>query len=234
MAAAPENIDTLTATSARQLLLDDQHMAREWFNRTFSRLIREISADIASANNAHRRFASGADVSNHASVVIAFTHTALHALITSAQLLISGYPVPSGHMMRQYAECSVMALMCAVTETGVFERYDRDPQKFPVHKSLEMLSRKEIRKAVEASIGFSHEEYLKFVRAMRFFDKLSHASALVIGHSIVFSKAGGLVLGSHIDTSKRKEYRKTLTHYGPAARVYERMVQTIAPLLSHV
>jgi hypothetical protein len=134
-------------------------------------------------------------------------------------------------MMRQYAECSVMALMCAVSETGVFDRYSENPKIFPVHDSLDLLGRKSIRKPIEERLNFSHEEYKKFARAMKFFDKLSHASPLVIGHSVVFAKAGGMVIGSHYDTSKRKEYKRSLQQYRMAALLLERLYKAIAPLL---
>lgn len=230
-ASPPQSIDRLTAAEAKVLLLDDQRHSREWFSRTFAGLIRETAVAIARLNNEHRSFSESVEGSRRAAIVVAFTHTAFHSLVTSAQLLISGYPVPSGHMMRQYAECSVMALMCAVEETGVYAAYDADPQRFEVHKSMDMLSRKSIRKSIEGRVGFSHVEYLKFVRAMKFFDKLSHASPLVIGHSVVFSKRGGLVIGSHFDTAKRREYKKSFQQYGKAASMLEALVRAIAPIV---
>ena len=151
-------IDTLTADQGKALLLDDHLLAREWFRRTFSRLVRETAVEVARVHNAQRHFASKLARSERAAAVLGFTHTALHSLVTSVQLLLSGYPVLSGHMMRQYAECSVMAVLCAVTETEVFDRYIANPQAYPVHQCMELMGRRSIRKPVEDRSSFSHEE----------------------------------------------------------------------------
>jgi hypothetical protein len=105
--------------------------------------------------------------------------------------------------MRQFAEASAMAMLCADPTNGVFEKYQADRRHYPVHKSLDLVTTKRVAPSLQNLLGMDRERFQQFARDMRLFDHHSHASALSLSYLVMFTKRGGLVLGSQVDPTKR-------------------------------
>jgi len=196
---APIVVDRLSAGDVRSFVFSDNAEAQRWFAKVFSADIRSATQEFARAWNRYRALADAIALEKRPAEVLLFVHTALNSILTSFHLLVSGYPVPSGNLMRQFAECVAMALMCADKSLNVFDRYVANRRQFPIHKALDLVTQERISRSLQKKLHLDKQGYSEFIQVMKFYDTLSHASAMTLGHTFMFSQMGGLVLGSQAE-----------------------------------
>ena len=155
--------------------------------------------------------------------VLLFLYTAIDNVLTSLHLLISGFLAPSGNLMRHFAEAAAMALLCSHPKIDTFDRFYENPGKFPMHKVLDLVSRK---KNVDL-LGLNKGGWEQFKEATRFYDKFSHASALSTASKLVFSTPGGLAMGGEFDSEKVGDYRKEIHLRASAMAAISHMLENI-------
>lgn len=135
-----------------------------------------------------------------------FVFTAFNSLFVSCHLLISGFLVPSGNLMRQYAEAYAMALLCSHHELDVLRRFDKDPGRFPVHNAVQLVrNRRNMR-----VLNINARGWASFETISKWYDHYSHASVLSLATVAVLKTPGSLILGGEFDDGKREAYRKEL------------------------
>jgi len=95
----------------------------------------------------------------HCAEVQLFIHTAYNSLISSLHLLVSGYPVGSGHLMRHFVESIAMALMCSDLRIGVYQAYAANRKHFDMASAPDRLKQKPVRRILESALGFDSDAW---------------------------------------------------------------------------
>src|ERR1035437_10197554 len=160
----PIVVDRLTATDVRSLVFSDNAEAQRWFAKFFSADIRSTTQEFARAWNRYRALADEIAQEKRPAEVLLFVHTALNSILTAFHLLVSGYPVPSGNLMRQFGECVAMALMCADKSLSVFDRYVGNRRQFPIHKALDLVTQERISRSLQKNLHLDKQGYSEFIR----------------------------------------------------------------------
>ena len=131
-----------------------------------------------------------------------FMHAAFNNVLSSTNLIVAGFPLPSGHLMRHTAECLAMALLIADAQSGVLERFLRERTKYPVQDAVALLRRPKRWRRVVAILGLADEGANLLVDLAKFYSGFSHSGAFALGYHFVFAVEGGLVLGAEFDPDK--------------------------------
>ena len=139
--------------------------------------------------------------------VQSFMFSSANSLLTSFHLLINGFSIPAGNLMRHWSEALAMALLCSDSRIDTFRLLDANPAQFPVQKAPDIVMRKNNARI----LGLSKKGWLKFQRANAIYQKYSHASALSVASMFLMTGDGGLIIGSEFDPGKIKSYEKELS-----------------------
>lgn len=221
----------MTAEDVRKVVLTDNEATRKRFRKTFTKEIRETTALLARAQNDFRRLEQVTPVDHRPATVLFFLHGAFNSLLTSLHLLISGFPVPAGNMMRHYSECLAMAMLCTVEKCGIYERYRSRDAPFRAHKAVSTATQGKMARALEDALGVDPVMWKRYADLMKFFDEHSHASDLAMSYALMFGGEGGLVLGAEFDPKKRKQYKVELSSRKQAAHILRDVINRVSPLL---
>lgn len=156
------------------------------------------------------------------SYVAGFLFSALNNLVSSFHLLISGFLVPSGNLMRQYFEAASVAILLSKKELRFFERLEKEGRKFPSHKALGYVGRH------LSKFNIRRNNWNEFERLYKFFDPHSHASPFSLAAACIdFSLIGNMFLGSGYDPEKRRIYKKDIDMRISAAKCLENIAKGI-------
>ncbi|HKO20815.1 MAG TPA: hypothetical protein VJU82_18215 [Acidobacteriaceae bacterium] len=227
----PTVIDRLTQARVMELLFSVDQQPQEEFRHHFANELQLAAEAIADGFNAYKELSDQVSIEHRNAIIMLFLHTTINSLYSSLHLLVSGYPVPAGHMMRQFSESAAMAMLCADTELDVYARYAADPAKYPVHKAVHFVLRKDISESLRKSLAFQADGYAQFARVMKFYDKLSHISVVALGHAIQFTPSGGLAFGPQFDPTKVEIYRLELRRIRSACRTVRLLAAALTAVL---
>lgn len=157
-----------------------------------------------------------------------FLYGAFNSLLTSSHLLISGFTIPAGNLMRSWAEAIAMALLCSDERIKTFEDLKTNPRKFPVHKALDMVKQKKNAQILD----INKRGWDSFQRISAFFNDYSHSSVFSLSNIAILSQPGSLaVLGSGFDADKVGNYRKEIILRISACKA---MIDTIKVVEMHL
>lgn len=186
-------------------ILNDTKATREQFLSTFPVPIKELTDFL---KELYDRLADLDDSlpreNRRAALVEAFMFNSSNSLLTSFHLLINGFQVPSGNLLRQWFEALAMALLCSDSRIDTFGKLDADPDQFPVHKAPDLVMRNNNARV----LGIKKEVWLKIQKSYNFYHKYSHASVLSVASMFSMSGKGGFIIGGEFDTGKIKAYEK--------------------------
>lgn len=191
--------------------------------RLFSNHFREdIDRTIATLADAYSVFESmQQDIENdeRTATVQMFLHSCFNSIITSLHLLVSGFPVPSGHLMRHFMEALSMALLCCDDRTGVYQVFSNNRFKYPVHKAPSRLRQKETKKILKERLEFDEEGWETSMKIHKLYDLLSHESLTSLAYQITLEGRDNLILGASFDEGKLIEYRAEMSRRRTSAEV---------------
>ncbi len=157
-----------------------------------------------------------------------FLYSAFNSLLTSFHLLISGFTIPAGNLMRSWAEAIAMALLCSDERIKAVEALKTNPRKFPVHKALDMVKQKKNAQILD----INKKGWDSFQRISAFFNDYSHSSVFSLANMAMLSQPGSLVpLGSGFDVDKVGNYRKEINLRISACKV---MIDTMKVVEMHL
>lgn len=229
-----DQIQSFTSTEFAEIITGSNDAARAAFNNAFPRRIAPIAEAAAIAHRELARFATLRSPDERVHTVYLFLHGALNNTVTSTHLLVAGMPVASGHLMRHYAECIAMAMLCTDPGSGVLAEYSRMKTRYPVHKSTGRVGQARSAKRLRALLGFDKMAWQSFVQTVAFYDKFSHASSLSMAFQMMLNSPGQLIIGPEYDPGKRKELSKELTSRRNALRVLPNTIRRIRAALRTV
>ncbi len=205
------------------ILFSDNSEVRLRFTRDFADLLQQFLDESERACGRVLAFGRGLRPDLRAAWTEAFVFSAFNSSLTSCHLLISGFPIPSGNLMRHYGEAIAMALLCSHHAIDVAQRFDQAPTKFPVHNAVQLVRK---RRNTEL-LKINAQGWTSFETIAKWYDDYSHASALSLVTQTMLGKPGGRILGGEFDDRKRAGYQKEL-----ALRVSSmgRLSDVIAPV----
>ena len=227
-------IQTFTSTEFAEIITGSNDAARAAFNKSFPRRIAPIAEAAAIASRELAQFATLKSPDERVHTVYLFLHGALNNTVTSTHLLVAGMPLASGHLMRHYAECIAMAMLCTDPGSGVLAEYSRMSTKYPVHKSAGRLAQAKTAKRLRALLGFDKAAWQCSAKSVAFYDKFSHASPLSMAFLMMLDRPGQLIIGPEYDPGKRKEFGKELTSRRNALRGLSKIIRRIRTALRTV
>jgi len=156
-----------------------------------------------------------------------FLYYAFNNLVTSFHFLVSGFIVPSGNLIRQYGESIAMALLCSHPLINIFDRFNSDPTKFPVHKALSIASQKQNARLLNLNRG----GWQGFQEITKWYDYYSHASPISIAHLHPFDKPDQMVIGCEYDPVKVGFYKDEIRRRISACN---RLFETVEQVERHL
>lgn len=224
---ALERKDRLDRADFENLVVECGDRIRSQFLDVFQS---DVQATISGLDQAYRAildFESRVERDVRAAWVDAFLFNALDSVGTSTKLLLMGLLVPAGNLMRQFGESCAMALLCAHGGLGVVERLESEGARFPMHKAVHMISRKNAR----SRLNLDAKGWATFEEITKWYDRFSHTSVLALGFLISFSQPNTYLLGGAFDPDKIDQYGKELGLRASASQVLADVSSHLVPLV---
>lgn len=204
--------------SARQLLrqlLSGNRRTQRRFWRRFGDEITAVSDALSKVTSRAHRLESAVPLSERSAWVQMFLFMCFDSLFTSSQLLVSGFLVPSGNLMRQFQEAVAMALLCSHRRLSTYDEFVASPDAFRVDRAMRRIGEPEVARqlAIDLVAWANFQEHLKF------YHKYSHASALAAASRFMQEGPDGLAYGGEYDPGKEFAYEKELRSRASAAEM---------------
>jgi hypothetical protein len=219
----------LTSEKIRAIILSTNEDVRKQFLQYFSSEVDNFILNLPGVYSRMQSMAARVPHDRRSAWADEFLFTAFNSLLTSFHLLISGFNVPSGNLMRHYAEAVAMALLLSHRQIDTFKVIDKDPQKFSVHKALDLVRRNRVARL----LGVDGPGWQKFKELTSFYDQYSHSSVFAVSSGHIHSLPGYRQIGSEFDTAKVDAYRKEISfRISAAQRLYE-TVEVVEKHLIH-
>jgi len=222
---------TLAAPGYLALLEQGDSGPRAAFLKSFQYRLPPIARQLAVTHKALARLAVASTNERDATIHM-MLHAAFNSIFTSLLLLIEGYPLAAGHLMRHYAEASAMALLILDDDPNVWYAFDRDRRKYPVHKETHRLLQKATAERLRRILGFDVNGWRRFLDLARFYEEFSHATGFSLGFHIMVDRPGVNILGAEFDPGKRKEIGIELRRRRSALRPLTDLVRATQRVIS--
>lgn len=211
----------LDKSDFRKEIFSCNNKVRKKFKKTFHSEIERFLNAVFRAYKTCKSIDEKCKGDKQRSYIAAFLFNALNNLVSSFHLLISGYVVSSGNLMRHFLESSAMAILLSNKDLNYFERFEQEGNKFPVHKAMDYVS-----KNVD-KLKINHSNWHNFIEIGRFYNSSNHASAFALANMFHFSSKGTVVIGADFDPAKLMPYRKEIEGRISAANCLENITEGI-------
>ena len=221
----------LTKQEMHEIIVGDNAESRNDFLTAFGCRIDPIAREATEAHRALEHLAHLSQPTDQTRAVFMFLHVALNSAISSTSILIEGYPLAAGHLMRHYAEATAMAMLCADPGSGVLEAYKMDPQRYPVQKALTRLLRHDVANRLRGLIGFNSKGWEVFSKISNFYDEFSHAGAFSMSFHFPLSKKGTVIVGAYFDHAKKRAIGIRINRLRSAIKVLRPTIRALARVL---
>ena len=152
-------------------------------------------------------------------------HIAIHNVVSSVALLVSGYPVPAGNSMRQYVEALAMALLFSDESLTYYERFQANRMHFNASTAPDKLRIKKVGKSIQRRLDITSDGWDTLIATRDFYHKHSHNSVVAREYLMDWRSGFGAVLGAHYDPEKRDFYETELRGRHTALRALESVVE---------
>src|SRR3989442_367072 len=118
----------LTENEIRETIVGEQAEPRHQFLARFAAEIEPVVLGATRAHHELERLGETCENNDRVKRVYLFLHVALNSIISSARLLVEGFPLAAGHLMRHHGEACAMAMLLIDTHSQALEQFDRDPR----------------------------------------------------------------------------------------------------------
>lgn len=199
-------IDRLSLDEMRSLLLSGNEGVRAVFIEQFEHGLENFSIQMARAFDELQSMEGQVPHDMRAAWTYNFLYVAFNCLFTAFHLLFSGLLIPAGNQMRQFGEAIAMTLHCSHRKIDVFDRLQRDMEKFPTHDAINIVNRKRNRELLDINEAGCKD----FEEITKFYNAFSHSSILAVASTHIFD-TGGRQLGGEYDPAKFATYNKEVS-----------------------
>ena len=196
----PAEAHTLTVEQIRRALISDNGDVRERFRREFPSEIEVLAHELHRTYGRLRQFTKSVSVDKRAAWVEMFLLAAFNSVLTSAHLLLSGFLIPAGNLMRQFGEACAIAMLASHRKIKMLERLESDSSKVWAGKSVREVEQAENQEL----LGIDPDGWARFAKITHWYNRYSHASALVLASLNLFDRPNTLVVGAEFDGAKNR------------------------------
>jgi hypothetical protein len=218
--------ETLSVEDVRGILLSGNEETRQKFLQHFGPEIENFVSEMVRAYNRLQEVPPRVPYDKRSAWVDEYLFAAFNSLLTSFHLLISGFNIPAGNLMRHYGEATSMALLLSHRQIDTFDLLEKQ-LRFPVQKALNMVKRRRNAQLV----GVNQQGWEKFIEITSFYDQYSHPSVFAAASTHVFSSPGSRQIGGEFDLEKKADYQKEI---GLAVSAAKRLYETIEVAENHL
>jgi len=209
--------ETLSAEDIRAILFSGNEDTRKKFLQHFGSEIDSFVSEIERSYNRLQEMPPRVRHDKRSAWVDEFLFAAFNSLLTSFHLLISGFNIPSGNLMRHYGEATAMALLLSHRQINTFDLLEKN-FRFSVQKALNIVKRNRNAQL----LGVSEQGWEKFIEITSFYDQYSHPSVFAAASTHIFSLPGSRQVGGEFDLEKKDYYQKEIRlTISAAQRLYE-------------
>lgn len=226
--------EILDKSDFRELVVSEDKPTREQFVKEFSTEINEFIDVVYEAYMIFKSALAQWKNVERNSYVEAYFHNAIDKLVISANLLISGYFVPSGNLVRQFCESLCMAILISSKRIDYFETFKRhidnvikfggdDPEKLVMtNRSCYLVADH------HENLGINKGGWEAFLNLRKLYNRLSHPSVFALSSIKDLSKGEGIrKFGAHFDFGKKGAYKEELRKRIDAAKYLSEIIKGI-------
>jgi len=207
----------LSVEEVRVILLAGNEDTRQTFLQHFGSVIDDFVSEIVRSYNRLQDMPPRVPYDKRSAWVDEYLFAAFNSLLTSFHLLISGFNIPAGNLMRHHGEATAMALLLSHRQINTFDLLEKH-LRFPVHKALSIVKKKRNAQLLEVN----EQGWEKFMEIISFYDQYSHPSVFAAASTHVFSSPGSRQVGGEFDLEKKDAYQKEIRlAISAATRLYE-------------
>ncbi len=197
--------EILSIEKVRAILFSGNEEIRQKFLQHFGSEIHDFVSEIMKSYNRLQEMPPRVPYDKRSAWVDEYLFAAFNSLLTSLHLLMSGFNIPAGNLMRHHGESTAMALLLSHRQIDTFDILEKHFQ-FPVQKALNIVKRKRNAQL----LGVDQHGWEKFIKITSFYDKYSHPSLLAAASTHIFSSPGSRQIGGEFDLGKKTAYRKEI------------------------
>ena len=181
-------------------ILDEDKEVKEKFISNFQTEITDFINSIVESYQMWLKYDALIGSDRRRAFIAAFLFNAITNLSASMKMLIAGYTIPSGNLVRQTIESICSAILCSSEQIQYYEQVEQN--KFSSKSSVKLVLKhsKEFHINRNAMIGLK--------KLYEFYHKLSHSSSLTLGFNISVGNLGEIYLGPSFDEEKKFAYKK--------------------------
>lgn len=188
-----------TISMISKIVMEDNTAVRREFLQHFDFEIAECVKSIAAAHENWQRFAANAGEHEQKNLVSLVIYYAINCLVNSLTLLVNGYIVASGNLMRHAIEAVPTAILCSRGSANYYKKFRKN--RFPVHKAPERL----LKRRTDFKVRKQAVESL--MKARKFYHRYSHPTPLSITSIAPLGQEGDAYLGPSFDKRKIDGYK---------------------------
>ena len=209
--------EILSVEEVRVILFSGNDETRQKFRQHFGSEIDNFVSEIVRAYNRLQEMPSRVPYDKRSAWVDEYLFTAFNSLLTSFHLLISGFNIPAGNLMRHYGEATAMGLLLSHRQIDTFDLLEKQ-LRFPVQKAVNTVKKRRNAQL----LGVNQRGWEKFIEITSFYDEYSHPSVFAAASTHVFSSPSSRQIGGEFDLEKKGAYQKELRlAVSEAKRLYE-------------
>lgn len=217
--------DPVPLDTFRRIVRGDEDEIRATFYRRHKKQVEESARLAHAAFSALHECHPHWDTTNRRRMTCAhMIHLCVHNLLTSVALLSSGYPVPAGNAMRQYAEALAMALLFSDESLPDYDRFENNRQHFDAGAAPQRLANKKVGRSVQQRLSVTSDGWQALIDTQKLYSQHSHNSAFAISFNFSWRKKEGTILGAHYDIKKHNVYKAELAARVQALRAVKDLV----------
>ncbi len=189
-----------TISMISKIVMEDNAAVRGEFLKHFDQEIAECVKSVAAAHENWQKFAATAGEHEQKNLVSLLIYYAINSLINSLTLLVNGYIVASGNLMRHAIEAVPTAILCSKGSATYYDKFRKN--RFPVHKAPERLLRR------RTDFNVKKQAVERLMKARKFYHRYSHPTPLSVTSVTPLGQEGDAYLGPSFDNRKTDGYKK--------------------------
>lgn len=206
----------LTKTDIKKIILCGNQIPRKQFRKYFQQQINEFTEAIFKVWKLYDEL--NCDKMNRESASKLYVYTAIQNILSAFNILVSGYQIPSGNLMRHFHESIAWAILLSSKDLDFYEKFEKDKNSLSYHKGLEYVQRN------ISKLNIKKKSWDVFKKNMKFYNQFSHSSFFAVSANFSFSQPSKIALGSHFDIEKKENYQKDMRSMINAVYLLENII----------
>jgi len=188
---------------SKEILGEDKEVKGKFISN-FEQEITEFINSIVESYQTWSKYDSSVGSDRRRAFVAAFLFNAITNLSASMKMLIAGYTIPSGNLVRQTIESICSAILCSSEWLQFYQQVEQD--KFSSKNSLNLVLKH------SKKLQINRNAMLALKKLYEFYHKLSHSSSLTLAFNISIGNLGTTYIGPSFDEQKMFAYKKEATN----------------------